>query len=227
MLVGPALGIGGELGQMLGIVPGTYDVVDLLLCIVATIVSVTVIVRLRRQSRMKTAWYQTRLLLTTAGFIIFLLLAAGSEDSESVYVPPPPPPPPQEQGRVAAKAWARSNSESLAAKMQEIDGERRNAEAELDQLRTLIEQFPGQSAKIAEAIDAWKQVVISLDAAMVALERRLAVAYVAYQVEGADQQTLLDKIFGEWVTDADRALAKAREQRLEPTSFGQAGNTGS
>ena len=36
LFIGPILGIGAELGQYLKIVPGTYDMIDLLFCIIAS-----------------------------------------------------------------------------------------------------------------------------------------------------------------------------------------------
>ena len=37
LYVGPILGIGAELGQLLLIIPGTFDIMDLFLCIIASI----------------------------------------------------------------------------------------------------------------------------------------------------------------------------------------------
>lgn len=37
--IGPTLGIGGELGQAFGIVPGTFDVVDLLLLLAVSVIA--------------------------------------------------------------------------------------------------------------------------------------------------------------------------------------------
>ena len=37
LYVGPILGIGAEVGQLLLIIPGTFDIMDLFLCIIASI----------------------------------------------------------------------------------------------------------------------------------------------------------------------------------------------
>ena len=41
--IGAVLGIGGELGQSYGIIPGTYDTVDLLLCTLSVVLAISVV----------------------------------------------------------------------------------------------------------------------------------------------------------------------------------------
>lgn len=50
-LIGPTLGIGSELGQALRIVPGTFDLSDILLSAVASIVAITVLISMKELSR--------------------------------------------------------------------------------------------------------------------------------------------------------------------------------
>lgn len=40
--VGGVLGAGGEIGQAVGIVPGTFDLMDLVLCVMAAVVAALV-----------------------------------------------------------------------------------------------------------------------------------------------------------------------------------------
>jgi hypothetical protein len=139
--------------------------------------------------------------------------------------PPIPVRDPVAVGQNNAMTWASTSSADLAAKLQELESARTNAQREISRLESLRDQFPAQAGKISGLISGWQQVVIELSSALTAVEPSVSDAYVAHHVEGKDRDTVLRQVYDRWRSKAERAIALADAQQsragaAEPTEGG-------
>ena len=152
-----------------------------------------------------------RLAVTGIGLIIFAVLALGTSEDQDEFVLPSPPP--EEIGKQEAMDWARSGSAELAAKLQEVELARLEAQGEVNRLESLKSQFPDQAVRISATIAAWQKIVIKLDSAMREVALKISEAYVAHQIGSSNEEILLRDIAEAWSPMADAALREERALR--------------
>jgi hypothetical protein len=171
---------------------------------------------------MRPARNTAKTLATVLGFSLFVTLAAGSDSCDHDHTRDIPDPDPVVVGQGNAMTWATTSSADLAAKIQELESARANAQREISRLESLREQFPAQAGKISGLISGWQQVVIELSSALTAVEPIVSDAYVAHHVDGADRDTELRRVYDRWKPKADRAISLAQAQQSRAGTVGEA-----